>query len=101
MATAFPDSEELKANFEKVLLEKIRQHNSDVDESLASYICSIVSDEETPDEDKAESIEPILQELNQVVFYATSFVYLPLKAWFLLRFFIRMVVLMRVKWQKK
>ena len=68
MATAFPDSDELKTNFEKWLLDKIKQYNSDVDESLASYLCSIVSDEDTPDEDKTESIEPILQELNQVTF---------------------------------
>ncbi len=66
MTTALADNDELKVNFEKWLLEKIKQYDTEVDETLASYISSIVSDEDTPDEDKKESIEPILQELNQV-----------------------------------
>lgn len=59
-------SEELKESFEKWLLDTLKSHNEELDESIISYLSSIMEDEDTADEDKIESIEPILQELNQV-----------------------------------
>ena len=69
MASAFGDCDELKPKFEQWLLEKLKTHNNEVDESLITYISSMVTDddEDSTDDDKIESIEPILQELNQVV----------------------------------
>ena len=66
MASALIPNDELGEHFEKWLLSRLKVYNEDVDESLANYIISIISDEDSGDEEKIESIEPLLQELNQV-----------------------------------
>lgn len=58
-------NDEFNCEFEKWLLEKLKSYNSDVDESLVTYISSIVCDEDSEIEEKIESIAPILEELNQ------------------------------------
>lgn len=66
MASALVDFEEFNGLFEKWLLEKLKTYNQDTDESLVTYMCSLVNDDDSTDDDKKESIEPILEELNQV-----------------------------------
>lgn len=73
-------SEELKEWFEKWLLDTLKSHNEELDESIVSYLSSIMEDEDTADDDKIESIEPILQELNQVFQYKTLILYSQLLA---------------------
>jgi hypothetical protein len=63
------DSYELKESFEKWLLATLKGYNEELDESIVSYLSSIVGDEDTADDEKVESVEPILQELNQVSFF--------------------------------
>lgn len=72
MATALVGNDEFNCEFEKWLLEKLKSYNSDVDESLVTYISSIVCDEDSEIEEKIESIAPILEELNQVFIFHTS-----------------------------
>ena len=66
MASALIPNDVLGEHFEKWLLSRLKVYNEDVDESLVNYIISIISDEDSGDEEKIESIEPLLQELNQV-----------------------------------
>ena len=67
MASALVDFEEFNSRFEKWLLEKLKSYNEDTDESLVTYMSSLVNDEDSSDDDKKESVEPILEELNQVI----------------------------------
>ena len=60
-------NDDLMVKYEKWLLDKIKAYNSEVDESLINYITSIISDEETPDEDKTESIDATILLSNKIL----------------------------------
>ena len=62
---------DLDARFEKWLNEKLKANNNDqeADASLfTNYIISMLAEDEDNDQ-KRESIKPILQELNQARFF--------------------------------
>lgn len=73
---------DLMENYEKWLKEKLESSVNDPNSDLLvvlNFIISTVSDDETSDEEKKESIVPFLQELNQVnhnIRLYSSFIYL-------------------------
>ena len=69
MASSLPN--DLIEHFEKWLKAELEAKACDADsdiEIVLNFIISTLSDEETNDEEKSESIRPFLAELNKVSF---------------------------------
>ncbi len=66
---SYNDQDDLNIKFEKWLSDKLKTESNDqeLDVSIfTNFILSALTEDENSDEEKIETIKPILQELNQV-----------------------------------
>ncbi len=70
MASYNDQNNDLNAKFEKWVSDKLKLESNDQDLDVSiftNFILSALTEEENSDEEKSETIKPILQELNQVI----------------------------------
>ena len=70
MASYNDQNDDLNTKFEKWVSDKLKLESNDQDLDVSiftNFILSALTEEENSDEEKSETIKPILQELNQVI----------------------------------